>query len=186
MRRSAAPAVLLCCGVAVSRQQPRRRRRQSATCSARPARRTCSSSCRATARFRTATRRRSSASAPMAARGAACTLVYEDVSIDAAAVRAHRNEYRYRDMPAVIDAIARSRAAPRPPSRRRPWSSTPRRRRNIAAASTTNTPRSASLVAWSPCTTCTMRSRRCWQAGRSRIAETEALGCFIAHGRTRP
>ena len=32
-----------------------------------------------------------------------CTLVYEDSSIDATAVRAHRDEYRYRDIPAVID-----------------------------------------------------------------------------------
>ena len=38
------------------------------------------------------------------AKGAACTLVYEDASIDAAAVRAHRVQYQYRDMPAVIDA----------------------------------------------------------------------------------
>ena len=36
-------------------------------------------------------------------RGVACTLVYEDMSIDAAAVRAHRDQYRYKDMPAVID-----------------------------------------------------------------------------------
>jgi thiol-disulfide isomerase/thioredoxin len=37
------------------------------------------------------------------AKGARCTLVYEDVSIAPAAVRAHRTEYGYRDMPAVID-----------------------------------------------------------------------------------
>jgi hypothetical protein len=45
-----------------------------------------------------------------AAKSVACTLVYEDVSVDAAAVRSHRDQYRYRDMPAVIDtdgAIAR-------------------------------------------------------------------------------
>jgi len=36
-------------------------------------------------------------------KGGSCTLVYEDVSIDAAAVRAHRDEYRYRQIPAVID-----------------------------------------------------------------------------------
>jgi hypothetical protein len=36
-------------------------------------------------------------------RGGSCTLVYEDFSIDAAAVRAHRDEYRYREIPAVID-----------------------------------------------------------------------------------
>jgi hypothetical protein len=44
------------------------------------------------------------------AKGVQCTLVYEDVSIDAASVRAHRVRYQYRDMPAVIDtdgAIAR-------------------------------------------------------------------------------
>ena len=43
-------------------------------------------------------------------KGGRCTLVYEDMSINAAAVRAHQNEYRYRDIPAVIDgdhAIAR-------------------------------------------------------------------------------
>ena len=42
--------------------------------------------------------------------GVRCTLVYEDTSIDAAAVRSHLDRYRYRDMPAVIDtngAIAR-------------------------------------------------------------------------------
>ena len=38
------------------------------------------------------------------ARGVACTLVYEDMSIDAPAVRSHRTLYAYRDMPAVIDA----------------------------------------------------------------------------------
>ena len=36
-------------------------------------------------------------------RGAACTLVYEDVSIDAAAVRTHLEQYRFRNMMAVID-----------------------------------------------------------------------------------
>ena len=44
------------------------------------------------------------------AKGVQCTLVYEDVSIDAASVRGHRVRYQYRDMPAVIDtdgAIAR-------------------------------------------------------------------------------
>ena len=38
------------------------------------------------------------------AKGVACTLVYEDGSIDAAAVQSHRDQYRYRDIPAVIDA----------------------------------------------------------------------------------
>jgi hypothetical protein len=37
-------------------------------------------------------------------KGVQCTLVYEDVSIDAASVRAHRGRYQYRDMPAAIDA----------------------------------------------------------------------------------
>lgn len=37
------------------------------------------------------------------AKGGSCTLVYEDSSIDAAAVRAHRDEYRYREIPAIID-----------------------------------------------------------------------------------
>jgi hypothetical protein len=37
-------------------------------------------------------------------KGAACTLVYEDSSIDAAAVRSHRDQYGYRDLVAVIDA----------------------------------------------------------------------------------
>ena len=36
-------------------------------------------------------------------KGAACTLVYEDVSIDTAAVARHESDYRYRDMPAVVD-----------------------------------------------------------------------------------
>jgi hypothetical protein len=43
-------------------------------------------------------------------KGVACALVYEDLKIDAAAVRAHRDEYTYREMAAVIDddrAIAR-------------------------------------------------------------------------------
>jgi hypothetical protein len=52
------------------------------------------------------------------ARGGNCTLVYEDVSIDAAAARAHRDAYRYREIPAVIDhghAIAqRARATVTP------------------------------------------------------------------------
>jgi hypothetical protein len=38
--------------------------------------------------------------------GVACTLVYEDPAIDAVAVRSHRDQFRYRDMPAVIDANA--------------------------------------------------------------------------------
>jgi hypothetical protein len=37
-------------------------------------------------------------------KGVACSLVYEDVSIDAARVRAHRDEYRYKDIAAIIDA----------------------------------------------------------------------------------
>jgi hypothetical protein len=43
-------------------------------------------------------------------KGAACTLVYEDVSINAAAVARHESDYHYREMPAVVDrdrAIAR-------------------------------------------------------------------------------
>ena len=35
--------------------------------------------------------------------GMACSLVYEDMSIDAAAVRAHREQYRYQNIAAVID-----------------------------------------------------------------------------------
>ena len=38
------------------------------------------------------------------AAGVTCTLLYEDLTIDAAAVRSHRDQYRYRDMSAVIDA----------------------------------------------------------------------------------
>jgi glutathione peroxidase-family protein len=37
------------------------------------------------------------------AKGVPCTLVYEDQSIDEAAVRAHRAEYGYRGIAAVID-----------------------------------------------------------------------------------
>ena len=37
------------------------------------------------------------------AKGVTCSLVYEDVGIDKARVRAHRDEYRYTDIPAVID-----------------------------------------------------------------------------------
>ena len=37
------------------------------------------------------------------ARDVMCALVYEDASIDAAAVRAHREQYRYGGMAAVID-----------------------------------------------------------------------------------
>ena len=36
-------------------------------------------------------------------KGVSCALVYEDVAMDAAAVRTHRESYRYRDIPAVID-----------------------------------------------------------------------------------
>ena len=48
------------------------------------------------------------------AKGVACSLVYEDMSIEAARVRAHRTEFGYKDMPAVIDtdgAIARRAGA---------------------------------------------------------------------------
>lgn len=38
-----------------------------------------------------------------AARGVSCTLVYEDMAIDEAAVRAHQREYGYRNLEAVID-----------------------------------------------------------------------------------
>jgi thiol-disulfide isomerase/thioredoxin len=41
-----------------------------------------------------------------AARGVRCTLVYEDVDADPAAVRAHLTAYRYSGMPAAIDADA--------------------------------------------------------------------------------
>ena len=37
------------------------------------------------------------------ARGARCTLVYEDAGVTDAAVAAHRAEYRYRDIATVID-----------------------------------------------------------------------------------
>jgi AhpC/TSA family len=51
-------------------------------------------------------------------KGVACSLVYEDVSIDASRVRAHRDAYGYKNMPAVIDgdrAIAeRAKAAVTP------------------------------------------------------------------------
>jgi hypothetical protein len=36
-------------------------------------------------------------------RGIACSLVYEDVTIDTAAVRKHLDEYRYAGIPAIID-----------------------------------------------------------------------------------
>jgi thiol-disulfide isomerase/thioredoxin len=36
-------------------------------------------------------------------KGVVCSLVYEDVSIDAAHVRAHREAYGYKDIAAVID-----------------------------------------------------------------------------------
>jgi hypothetical protein len=48
------------------------------------------------------------------ARGVACSLVYEDMSIDAARVRAHRNAYGYKGVTAAIDvdgAIAKRAAA---------------------------------------------------------------------------
>ena len=38
------------------------------------------------------------------AKGVTCSLVYEDVAIGKARVRAHRDEYGYSDIPAVIDA----------------------------------------------------------------------------------
>jgi len=37
-------------------------------------------------------------------KGVACSLVYEDVQVDAAGARHHMDEYRYKDMPAIIDA----------------------------------------------------------------------------------
>jgi len=48
------------------------------------------------------------------AKGVACSLVYEDLSIDAVRVRAHRDAYGYKDFPAVIDgdgAIAKRAGA---------------------------------------------------------------------------
>jgi hypothetical protein len=38
-----------------------------------------------------------------APRGVSCSLVYEDVGIDAGAVRTHYKEYRYDNMPAALD-----------------------------------------------------------------------------------
>ena len=37
-------------------------------------------------------------------RGVGCALMYEDLKVDAAAVRAHLKEYGYREIPAAIDA----------------------------------------------------------------------------------
>jgi thiol-disulfide isomerase/thioredoxin len=37
-------------------------------------------------------------------RGVRCSLVYEDVALDPAAMRQHLDEYGYRDMPAAIDS----------------------------------------------------------------------------------
>jgi len=48
------------------------------------------------------------------AKGLTCTLVYEDVGLGEARMRAHLAEYRYRDIPAVIDrdrSIARRAGA---------------------------------------------------------------------------
>jgi hypothetical protein len=42
-----------------------------------------------------------------ASRGVSCSLAYEDVTVDASAVRKHMNDFAYRDVPATID---RSRA----------------------------------------------------------------------------
>ena len=36
-------------------------------------------------------------------KGVSCSLVYEDVGLDATSMRKHLNEYRYGGMPAVID-----------------------------------------------------------------------------------
>lgn len=38
-----------------------------------------------------------------APRGVSCSLAYEDVKVDAAAVRKHMSEFAYRDIPATID-----------------------------------------------------------------------------------
>jgi hypothetical protein len=40
------------------------------------------------------------------ARGVACAMIYEDVHVTAADVRRHADEYRYRNIPAAIDADA--------------------------------------------------------------------------------
>jgi AhpC/TSA family protein len=37
-------------------------------------------------------------------KGVSCSLVYEDVGLDATSMRKHLNEYRYDGMPAVIDS----------------------------------------------------------------------------------
>jgi hypothetical protein len=37
------------------------------------------------------------------ARGISCALIYEDVDLEAAAVRRHQHEYGYRDIPAAVD-----------------------------------------------------------------------------------
>ena len=51
-------------------------------------------------------------------KGIGCSLVYEDVGMDAASMRKHLNEYRYGAMPAVIDSnrkiASRSRATVTP------------------------------------------------------------------------
>jgi hypothetical protein len=58
---------------------------------------------RATVRFPTATGRNSSASATTIARRVWRVRWYEDMSIDAAHVRAHRESHGYKDVAAVID-----------------------------------------------------------------------------------
>ena len=40
-------------------------------------------------------------------KGVACSLIYEDVQVDADAARHHMSEYRYKDMPAIIDGDRR-------------------------------------------------------------------------------
>ena len=119
-------------------------------------------------------------------KGAACTLVYEDVAINAAAVAKHQAEYHYRNLTTVIDsdrAIAtRMKATVTPQAvvvgpddvvkyRGRidnKYAALGRPRRVVTVHDLTDA--IAAVVSGRPVAQ----------------TETEAFGCYIVPGRTRP
>ena len=144
------------------------------------ARRTCSYSCRATARSRTAMRRRS-ASVPTRGKRRDVHARLRGRRSTRRAARSHGDQFRYRDMPAVIDAdgaIARRAKATVTPQAvvvDRAGGKVPRPHRQTIRRARQATPRGhrarlgdaiAAVIAGRPIVQ----------------AETEAVGCFIPQG----
>jgi AhpC/TSA family protein len=119
-------------------------------------------------------------------RGVQCTLIYEDLRIDAAAVRRHRDEYRYSGIPSVIDSDGSA-------ARRAGASVTPQALVIDAAAKVRYRGRIDNFYAalGQPRPRATVHDLRdaldaVIAFRRVTTPETEAIGCFITHPKDIP